>query len=513
MTKATQKKKVSEFVARGEEIRKIESTEFGGILQIKGPQYETWMSEINVFNERYLKGHPLYSDIHSAFFHRNTNRKCYQNMMGHLQALLNDIEYWQNKQTSIECSTAQAEEKGIESNMTPIIFISHRSEDAEVADMLRDYLIATGIPNEYVFCSSLPGNDVKSVISREVKDKIVNSTVNIAILSQGYYESAYCINEAGIIWFQDPQIPAIVVGLPEISHANMHGFLSSDYKLRRLDNANDISEIYDTVRNAVGTTPASFSVATAASQKLSVRYDKYLKSRVLPATAPTQFTASSAVIEKVTTDDERVVLYYILTKKVRCIRKYDINVWMNENEIYHINVENALDLLASLGAGTYEEETLKMDVDVFRNYTANADDLILALTPIIEKYQSLSSKRFVELWDSGTFTDEDKLFVAYIIQNRVTTFGARWKEEEQIKSIQQWELNNCLDGSVASTYSAHLNQFIENQFVYESDWTGYDNAREYTLCSSLKDFLLGANFPYVSELEAVMNAHKDMLPF
>lgn len=513
MTKAEQKQRVKEFVARGEEIGKTENTEFGGLSQVKGPQYETWMSEINVFNERYLKGYPLYSDILSAFFHRNTDRKCYQNIMGHLRALLNDAEYWEESQKRMELSAIQTEEKGTESNMAPIIFISHRTEDAEVADMLRDYLIATGIPNEYVFCSSLPGNDVKSVISREVKDKIANSTVNIAILSHGYYESAYCINEAGVIWLQDPQTPAIVVGLPEISHANMHGFLNSDYKLRRLDNANDISEIYDTVRSAVGTAPASFSVATAATQKLLARYAEYLESRVVSTVPAVQPTTSTASLGDVTTDDERVVLYYILTNKVRRIQKSAVDTWMIENEIYNIDVENALDLLASLGAGTYEEKTLSMDIDVFRNYTTNADDLIPTLAPIIEKYQSLSSKRFIELWDSGAFTDEDKLFVAYIIQNRITALGARWMEKEQIESIKQWELNNCLDGSVASTYSAHLNQFIANRFIYESDWTDYGNAREYTLCPSLKDLLLGANFPYVRELEAVMEAHKDTLPF
>ena len=61
--------------------------------------------------------------------------------------------------------------------------------------------------------------------------------------------------------------------------------------------------------------------------------------------------------------------------------------------------------------------------------------------------------------------------------------------------------------------SAHLNQFIENQFVYESDWTSHGSAREYTLCPSLKNLLLGADFPYLIELETVMKAHKDTLPF
>ena len=166
--------------------------------------------------------------------------------------------------------------------MTPIIFISHRSTDAEVADMLRDYLVATGIPNEYIFCSSLPGNDVAQNISREVKEKIANSTVNIAILSHAYYESAYCLNEAGIIWLQEPNVPAIVVGLPEITHTNMYGFLNSDNKLRRLNDANDISAIYDTVCTAVGAKQASFSVAMAACQKLSERYVKYITAKAVP---------------------------------------------------------------------------------------------------------------------------------------------------------------------------------------------------------------------------------------
>lgn len=87
MNKAEQKQKISEFITRGELIGEQEINEFAGVSQVKGPQYETWMSEINVFNERHLKDHPLYSDIHNAFFHRNTSRKSYQNMMGHLKAL------------------------------------------------------------------------------------------------------------------------------------------------------------------------------------------------------------------------------------------------------------------------------------------------------------------------------------------------------------------------------------------------------------------------------------------
>lgn len=281
MTKAEQKQKISEFITRGEDIDKREKTEFAGVSQVKGNQFDAWMSEISVFNERYLKAHPLYSAIHSAFFHRNTSRKSYQNMMGHLQALVNDSDYWEEPQEKKNTNplTLQSNEKGTQNSMTPIIFISHRSIDAEVADMLKDYLVTTGIPNDYIFCSSLPGNDVNNVISREVKEKIANSSVNIAILSNSYYESAYCINEAGIIWLQDPEVPAVVIGLPEITHNNMHGFLNSDYKLRRLNNLNDISAIHDAVHKAVNIPAATLSVATEAGQKLSNRYKEFISQR------------------------------------------------------------------------------------------------------------------------------------------------------------------------------------------------------------------------------------------
>ena len=78
MTKAEQKQKISEFITRGEDIGKREKTEFAGVSQVKGNLFDAWMSEINVFNERHLKDHPLYPDIHSVFFRRNTSRKSYK---------------------------------------------------------------------------------------------------------------------------------------------------------------------------------------------------------------------------------------------------------------------------------------------------------------------------------------------------------------------------------------------------------------------------------------------------
>ena len=174
MTKKEQKQKVIEFVARGKEIEKKENNPSDYIPHISGPLFEAWMNEINIFNERYLNDHPLHSDIRTTYFHHKSQITSHKFMMGHLEALVSDSDYWNKSEHGEQSShhyIPSYRERGAKSTMTPIIFISHRSTDAEIADMLKDYLVTTGIPNDYIFCSSLPGNDVSSVISREVKQK------------------------------------------------------------------------------------------------------------------------------------------------------------------------------------------------------------------------------------------------------------------------------------------------------------------------------------------------------
>lgn len=157
-----------------------------------------------------------------------------------------------------------------EKKVNPIIFISHRSTDKVIANMIVDFFTGTGIPRDKVFCSSLPGNDINEKISAEVKTALKCSVVNIAILSHDYYQSAYCLNEAGVLWYED--VPVIPIALPEISSNNMFGFLNSEYKLRRLDSDTDISYIYDTVSEAVSAPRTKVGIITQENNKLRTRY-------------------------------------------------------------------------------------------------------------------------------------------------------------------------------------------------------------------------------------------------
>lgn len=186
-------------------------------------------------------------------------------------------------QVELDKLTSQSDDsENIVQIMRDCIFISHRTLDSAVADMIKDFLVNTGIPNKNIFCSSLPGNDVAEKISPEVKDHLKRAAINILILSNDYYKSTYCLNEAGIAWYLDEAL-VVPIGLPEISENNMVGFINSDYKLRRLDIDVDIAYLYDKASECLNgnVDHVTHSVITQETKKLKEKYKKHIERRAV----------------------------------------------------------------------------------------------------------------------------------------------------------------------------------------------------------------------------------------
>lgn len=383
------------------------------------------------------------------------------------------------------------------------IFISHRSNDKEIADMLVDFFSGTGIPREAVFCSSLPGNDIDERISNEIKAALKRSAVNIAILSQGYYQSAYCMNEAGVLWYED--VPVIPIALPEINSNSMLGFLNNEYKLRRLDSDTDVSYIYDIVREAVSAQHVKTSIITRENNKIRERYAELMKTRKLQKSSPAILHSGETLA--ITTDDERIVLYYILLKSVRKVSKQVISQWLNENEIYDVNIDNGFDLLSSFIGGDVNGDILELGIEAFRKYSANATSVLSELKEYVDRHTKLAVNTFKDIWGSSVLDAVLKLLIAYIIDEKVQAFGCRWMADGQIASIKQWEEKNMLDSVLSSNYETGLEFLIQNHLVFESGWTSYGNPREYTLCPSLQEFLFKCPVELKEELNMVKEKH------
>ena len=396
------------------------------------------------------------------------------------------------------------------------IFISHRSVDKDIADMLLDFFIATGLPKDLVFCSSLPGNDVKHKISKEIKHALVDSCISIVILSDDYYQSAYCLNEAGVIWFRDT--PVIIVAMPEITPPKMIGFLNDEYKLRYLENENDIAAIYDQIASIFAVSQTSATSLTYAINKLKSRYVQYIEKR---ASTTLQSTIQTVQIkdnyDEVTTDDEQIILYYMLTKKVRKVTNTDVEKWLTENEIYNVNIANAFDLLSAAGWGTSapgeNQISFELEISHFRKLSIAPNEITNPLKEAVIQHRRLSKDWFVAMWDTGQFDDSDLLFISYIRDENVFSYGDRWMADGQVESIKSWASKHNLETPLPADYSRCLGKFIENNFVFESSWTSYGNPREYSLHKSLKTYLLSEDFPYTLELKENKEKYHFELPF
>lgn len=390
-----------------------------------------------------------------------------------------------------------------------MIFISHRSIDKEIADMLVDFFCGTGVARNTIFCSSLPGNDINEKISDEVKTALKGSAINIAILSHAYYQSAYCLNEAGVLWYED--VPVIPIALPEIDSTNMYGFLNNEYKLRRLDSDTDISYIYDAVCEALSIEQTKVSIVTHESKKLMTKYSAYINTRIQPV--PPHVSSQVFSVSDITTDDERIILYYVLQMEVRKVTKEKVTQWLNENEIYHVNIDNAFDLLSSISGGSVNDGTLELGIESFRKYSANAASVLQELQECVDRHTKLSVDTFKEIWKSEMLDSATRLFVAYIIDEKMRSFGDRWMADAQIESIKLWENKNQLDSELSSNYGSCLGLFVQYDLVFESSWTSYGNPREYSLCPSLRKFLFDCPKEILEEAQNVKLLHNMELPF
>lgn len=118
--------KVNNLIQQGKEIGQKEYHPKGkGVpySYVSGPLYDIWMNEVNIFNERYLTGHPLYERFHDICTRYKKVLSAYDDVMGLLQALIRDNDFLDN-------STQLVAKKGIEEMNNKIFIVYGHDEGA-----------------------------------------------------------------------------------------------------------------------------------------------------------------------------------------------------------------------------------------------------------------------------------------------------------------------------------------------------------------------------------------------
>ncbi len=113
------------------------------------------------------------------------------------------------------------------------LFISHASEDKRLVTEFTKLLEGgIGVPPSEIFCSSTkgqgipPGKDFKSYI----KETLGDSTLVLALVSDDFYQSPFCMCELGGAWFASKDFIPVIV--PPVSYSNMKAVLAGMQALK-----------------------------------------------------------------------------------------------------------------------------------------------------------------------------------------------------------------------------------------------------------------------------------------
>lgn len=122
-------------------------------------------------------------------------------------------------------------------------------------------------------------------------------------------------------------------------------------------------------------------------------------------------------------------------------------------------MDNTFHLLSSFEGGAVTNDSLEFGIESFRKYSANANSILPELKVCVSQYTELAVNTFKTIWDSDTLGDTMGLFIAYIVNGRMRSFGDRWMAERQVESIKQWESKYTLDSVLSSNYGSCLEFF------------------------------------------------------
>ena len=362
------------------------------------------------------------------------------------------------------------------------VFISHRHDDEAFAGDFVDFLITIGVPSETIFCSSLPGNDVEYKIDKEINDALISSVCNILLLSDDYYNSAYCLNECGIIWFQNYNynVTFIPIGINDMSVDKMKGFVNGDYKLRDINNDSDIYYIVDKLQKLGFSIVSSHQSISRAIEALKKRYleDIAKKTKIE--------SVIESVVELPIVDDEYVLYSFIIEKKKKTVLCSDFKQWVHDNELIGIDVDNAFDIVSAYKDNKRKDNCLELSINEFKRILS---DKIIAEQSVEskKKHQFFAINTLNKLIDENKIPDETLLLLLYMKENNTIKFGVRWKAKDEIANIENWEIIQGMDNCLSSGYETGTKILIDNNLAYPSGFTEYENPREYTLYPSLKE--------------------------
>lgn len=224
------------------------------------PQYQEWIQQIILYlQEIFDRTHDqfVWGAINSCQRHMNgtDDRKQFNEIAGKLRSIERNIDkYYQNEGQEGGNEIMQINKK------TPMIFISHSSNDEPHVDLIVKLLKEMGFNQDKVFCSTIPGYGIG--LSKDIYDTLLNlfnehDLYVIFVHSPNYYGSAVGLNEMGAAWVLKSSFCSFL--LPGFEYSDMKGVVDSSKIAIKIDGdrrtvQNLINELYNDLAEFFSTT-------------------------------------------------------------------------------------------------------------------------------------------------------------------------------------------------------------------------------------------------------------------
>ena len=133
----------------------------------------------------------------------------------------------------------------------PKIFISHSSKDKDFVEAFVELLNNVGLNQKHIFCSSLPGYDIRmdKDIFECLREQFDKYNLHVFVIhSKNYYDSPVSLNEMGAAWVLKNRCTSIL--LPGFDFSEMRGVVNSNTISLKLDREerevqSKLNQIYD----------------------------------------------------------------------------------------------------------------------------------------------------------------------------------------------------------------------------------------------------------------------------
>ena len=391
-----------------------------------------------------------------------------------------------------------------------------------------------GIPQDIIFFSSKyhTGVGLGNDFSKVVKSALTECEIVIFLLTKNFYQSEYCLNEMGAVWYANKKfIPVILGGL---TFNDMKGFIDSHYIALR-PKANEAYKLsielkqYIQAPNNLHPPKVVFKDFIEEANKVAEITEQYASKNEVSISE-----TEKTLLRQRFTDNEVILLNYFIemsTVSLNDVTSY--NPITNENEksseleefeaycsrYVNFDYNKAKALLEKSGYLTYVYDNswdanylgCELDTDFFRDLISLSERGKSFIGEILAKYKkvdisatAISNENELEtLLIKGNLSEIEVLLLAFMLSTNQMSLGTRWKAAQTISNIATWEVQNKLfDCTLSRNYEHALNGLINREMLDIASYTSYGNLREYRL----KQPLMNQLYKLSSRGKLILNA-------